>query len=95
MTPRTRWTRRGRRVRGLAALAGLACGNDPVSVAVTDTRSETVRVPARGGFTVTLGTVGPGNYTPPAISTPSVVQYVTVEEVGPTIQDTVDVYDVY
>lgn len=84
MTP-TRPTRRGRFVSALAAAAALACGSDPVSVAVTDTRSQTVRVPVGADFSVKLGTVGPGSYTPPAISAPSVVHYATVEEVGPNV----------
>ncbi|GJG87270.1 hypothetical protein tb265_24510 [Gemmatimonadetes bacterium T265] len=73
-----------RSVRTVAALLLVGCGTDPVSVAVTDTRSQTARVPAGAAFTVTLATVGPGNYTaPPTISAPAVVEYVTVNDVGP------------
>jgi len=58
----------------LAILSVYACsGTDVVSVSVTGSTSQTVTVPATTEFTVTLGTVGPGEYiSPPTISSSSV-----------------------
>jgi hypothetical protein len=55
-------------------LSGTACnGTGVVSVAVTGNDSRTIAVPAATEFTVTLGTVGPGEFTsPPTISSSSV-----------------------
>ena len=84
--PRTiRDARRARRLCTVALLAGAACGRDPVSVAVTDARSQTVRVPAGADFSIQLGTVGAGSYAVPSISAPGVVRYVRSEDVGPYV----------
>lgn len=84
MSQPARWTGLRKSGRAVTALLLVGCSRDPMSVAVTDTRSQTARVPAGAAFTVTLGTVGPGNYSaPPAISAPAVVAYVTVNDVGP------------
>ena len=58
----------------VAILSVYACnGTDMVSVSVTGSTSQTVTVPAATEFTVTLGTVGPGEYiSPPKISSSSV-----------------------
>jgi hypothetical protein len=58
----------------VAILSVYACnGTDMVSVSVTGSTSQTVAVPAATEFTVTLGTVGPGEYiSPPKISSSSV-----------------------
>ncbi|MFN2601310.1 MAG: hypothetical protein ABR582_00995 [Gemmatimonadaceae bacterium] len=58
----------------LVILSVSACnGTDMVSVSVTGNTSQTVAVPAATEFTVTLETVGPGEYiSPPKISSSSV-----------------------
>ena len=58
----------------VAILSASACnGTDTVAVSVTGNTSQSVTVPTATEFTVTLGTVGPGEFIiPPQISSTSV-----------------------
>jgi len=86
VTLRSVRTKLQRAVLVLASLAPVACGGgDPVSVAVSGRTSRTFSVPVRTEFSVTLQTIGPGEYaSPPAISS-TAVQYLGVAEVGPFV----------
>lgn len=63
-----------------------ACGGrDPVSVSLSDNTSQRLAVAAGTEFSITLGTVGPGEYaSPPVVSAPAVA-YVDVAEVEPNV----------
>jgi hypothetical protein len=58
----------------LTILAAPACGGtNPVSVSIRGNTSQTVTVPAGTEFTVTLQTIGPGEYSsPPSVSSAAV-----------------------
>ena len=57
---------------GIALLA--ACGGDnPAGISITGSASRTFTVPAGSQFSVTLQTIGPGEYSsPPALSSSAV-----------------------
>lgn len=63
-----------------------ACnGTDTVSVAVKSNDNQTIVVPAATEFTITLGTVGGGNYaSPPQIST-TAVSFLSADFVSPYV----------
>ena len=70
----------------LASLAPVACGGgDPVSVAVSGRTNRTFSVPVRTEFSVTLQTIGPGEYGSPPVISSTAVQYLGVAEVGPFV----------
>ena len=58
----------------LTILTALACGgSNPVSVAIRGDTSQSLTVPAGTEFTVTLQTIGPGEYSsPPSVSSAAV-----------------------
>ncbi len=66
--------------------AVLACGaSEAVGVSLVSNTGQTVTVTSGTQFTITLGTVGPGDYAvPPAVSTTS-VRYLTVSVVEPFV----------
>jgi hypothetical protein len=76
--------RRGASVMVVALLA--ACGSaNPVAISITGSTSRTFTVPAGSQFSVTLQTIGPGEYSsPPALSS-SAVQFRDVADVGPYV----------
>lgn len=76
----------GRAVPILAVLLFAACdGENPVSITIMGSDSQSVTVPAGTEFSVTLQTVGPGEYSsPPAISSDA-VRFVTVSLVSPYV----------
>jgi hypothetical protein len=63
-----------------------ACGSDnPVDISITGSTSRTFAVPAGSQFSVTLQTIGPGEYSsPPALSS-SAVQFRDVADVSPYV----------
>jgi hypothetical protein len=64
----------------------LGCGGkNPVSVSIKGSNSQTFIVLAGSEFTVTLGTVGSGEYSSPPTVSSGVVQFLDVLLVGPYI----------
>jgi hypothetical protein len=63
-----------------------ACGSDnPVDISITGSTSRTFTVPAGSQFSVTLQTIGPGEYSsPPAVSS-SAVQFRDMSQVIPVV----------
>lgn len=69
-----------------ALLFTVSCGGkNPVSVSIKGSNSQTFIVPAGSEFTVTLGTVGPGEYSSPPTVSSEVVQFLDVSLVGPYV----------
>ena len=70
----------------VAILAACACGGkDPLSVSIDGATSRSLTVPAGTQFTVTLQTIGPGEYaSPPAISS-GAVRFLDVSLVSPYV----------
>ena len=70
----------------VASVLLAACGGDnPVAISITGSTSRTFTVPAGSQFSVTLQTIGPGEYSsPPALSS-SVVQFRDVADVSPYV----------
>jgi len=70
----------------LPILTGVACGgNNPVSVSIKGNTSQSLTVPAGTQFSVTLQTIGPGEYgTPPAVSSDA-VHFLDVSLVSPYV----------
>jgi len=70
----------------VASVLLAACGGDnPVAISITGSTSRTFTVPAGSQFSVTLQTIGPGEYSsPPALSSP-VVQFRDVADVSPYV----------
>ena len=64
----------------------VACGSDnPVGISITGSTSRTFAVPAGFQFSVTLQTIGPGEYSsPPAVSS-SAVQFRDMSQVIPVV----------
>jgi hypothetical protein len=70
----------------LTILIASACGEkNPVSVSIKGSTSQTLTVPARTQFTVTLQTIGPGEYgSPPTVSS-GAVDFLDVSLVSPYV----------
>jgi hypothetical protein len=67
-------------------LTTLSCGaKNPVSVSVKSNSSQTLTVPAGTEFSVTLQTVGPGEYASPPTVSSGVVHFLGVSFVGPNV----------
>jgi hypothetical protein len=81
---------RSRALRYLASIIVIAfvaaCGSDnPVGISITGSTSRTFTVPAGFQFSVTLQTIGPGEYSsPPAVSS-SAVQFRDMSQVIPVV----------
>ena len=70
----------------LALLLASACGGkNPVAVAIVGSTSESLTVPAGDQFTVTLQTVGPGEYSSPPTVSSGAVQFIDVAQVTPVV----------
>jgi len=69
----------------VASVLLAACGGDnPVAISITGSTSRTFTVPAGSQFSVTLQTIGPGEYSsPPALSS-SAVEFRDVADVAHT-----------
>jgi hypothetical protein len=70
----------------LAILIASACGGEnPVSVSIKGSTSQSLNVPSGTQFTVTLQTIGPGEYgSPPTVSS-GAVRFVDVSLVSPYV----------
>ena len=69
----------------LTILAASACGSNPVSVSIKGNTSQTFAVSAGTEFTVTLQTIGPGEYdSPPSVSSEA-VHFLDVSLVSPYV----------
>jgi hypothetical protein len=69
---------------GIAFL--VACGGDnPVAISITGSTNRTFSVPAGSQFTVTLQTIGPGEYSSPPVVSSSVVRFRDVSDVSPFV----------
>ena len=70
----------------VASVLLAACGGDnPVAISITGSTSRTFTVPAGSQFSVTLQTIGPGEYSsPPALSS-SAVEFRDVADVSPYV----------
>jgi hypothetical protein len=67
------------------ALLAACGGNNPVGISITGSTSRTFTVPAGFQFSVTLQTIGPGEYSsPPALSS-SAVQFRDMADVCPCV----------
>jgi hypothetical protein len=81
---------RSRALRYLASIIVIAfvaaCGSDnPVGISITGSTSRTFTVPSASQFSVTLQTIGPGEYSsPPALSS-SAVQFRDMADVCPCV----------
>jgi hypothetical protein len=77
-------SRRGASIMVVALLAACGGGN-PVGISITGRTSRTFTVPAGFQFSVTLQTIGPGEYSsPPALSS-SAVQFRDMADVCPCV----------
>lgn len=64
----------------------VACGSDnPVGISITGSTSRTFTVPAGFQFSVTLQTIGPGEYSSPPDLSSSAVQFRDVADVSPHV----------
>jgi hypothetical protein len=64
----------------------VACGGDnPVGISITGSTSRTFTVPAGSQFSVTLQTIGPGEYSSPPSLSSSAVQFRDVADVCPCV----------
>jgi hypothetical protein len=62
----------------------LSCGaKNPVSVSLKSNSSQTLTVPAGTEFSVTLQTIGPGEFASPPTVSSRAVQFLDVSTVGP------------
>ena len=69
----------------LSILAAAACGGkNPVSVSITGSNNQSFAVPAGGQFSVTLQTIGPGEYSNPTVSSQA-VHFLDVSQVSPVV----------
>ena len=64
--------------------ATLSCGTNPVSVSIKGA-SQSFTVPAGTKFSVTLQTIGPGEYASPPTVSSGAVQFLDVSLVGPYV----------
>ena len=63
-----------------------ACGSDsPVGISITGSTSRTFTVPAGSQFSVTLQTIGPGEYSSPPGLSSSAVEFRDVADVSPYV----------
>jgi hypothetical protein len=70
----------------LTILTASACGGtDPVSVSVKGNTSQSLTVPAGAQFSVTLQTIGPGEYNSPPMVSTAAVHFLDVSQVDPTV----------
>jgi hypothetical protein len=70
----------------LTILTALACGgNNPVSVSIRGDTSQSLTVPAGTNFTVTLQTIGPGEYSSPPSVSSGAVHFLDASLVGPYV----------
>lgn len=76
-----------RRVAAIVVITLLAsCGSDnPVAISITGDTSRTFTVPAGSQFSVTLQTIGPGEYSSPPSLSSSAVQFRDVADVCPCV----------
>ena len=76
-----------RRVAAIVVITLLAsCGSDnPVAISITGDTSRTFTVPAGSQFSVTLQTIGPGEYSSPPSLSSSAVQFRDVADVSPYV----------
>jgi hypothetical protein len=64
----------------------VACGSDnPVGISMTGSTSRTFTVPSGSQFSVTLQTIGPGEYSSPPGLSSSAVQFRDVADVCPCV----------
>jgi hypothetical protein len=64
----------------------LSCGaKNPVSVSIKSNSSQTLTVPAGTEFSVTLQSIGPGEYASPPTVSSGAVQFLDVSVVGPYV----------
>ena len=64
----------------------LSCGaKNPVSVSIKSNSSQTLTVPAGTAFSVTLQSIGPGEYASPPTVSSGAVQFLDVSVVGPYV----------
>ena len=70
----------------LTILTASGCGGkNPVSVSIKGSNNQSFTVPAGGQFSVTLQTIGPGEYSsPPAVSSDA-VHFLDVSQVSPVV----------
>ena len=69
----------------VSVLLGACGGDNPVAISITGSTSRTFTVPAGSQFSVTLQTIGPGEYSsPPALSS-SAVEFRDVADVSPYV----------
>ena len=81
---------RSRALRYLALIIVIAffaaCASDnPVGISITGSTSRTLTVPAGSQFSVTLQTIGPGEYSSPPGLSSSAVQFRDVADVCPCV----------
>jgi hypothetical protein len=70
----------------LTILAVPACsGKDPVSVSIEGSTSQSLTVPAGTRFSVTLQTIGPGEYASPPTVSSEAVRFLDVSVVSPYV----------
>ena len=70
----------------LVLLSASACGGkNPVGLAIVGSTSQSVTVPAGDQFTVTLQTIGPGEYSSPPTVSSGAVQFIDVGQVTPVV----------
>jgi hypothetical protein len=70
----------------LTILTALACGgSNPVSVSIRGDTSQSLTVPAGTNFTVTLQTIGPGEYSSPPSVSSAAVHFLDASLVGPYV----------
>ena len=69
----------------LTVLAAAGCGGkNPVSVSITGSNNQSFAVPAGAQFSVTLQTIGPGEYGSPTVSSQA-VHFLDVSQVTPNV----------
>ena len=70
----------------LALLMASACGGkNPVAVSIIGSTSQSLTVPAGNQFSVTLQTIGPGEYSSPPTVSSGAVHFLDVAQVIPVV----------
>ena len=70
----------------IASVLLAACGGDnPVAISITGSTSRTFTVPSGSQFSVTLQTIGPGEYSSPPAMSSSAVQFRDMADVCPCV----------
>lgn len=78
-------TQIARAIPRLTIVAVSACGGkNPVSVSITGSNNQSFTVPAGAQFSVTLQTIGPGEYSNPTVSSQA-VHFLDVSQVIPVV----------